>query len=339
MAAILNPDILNLAILYSAILLFSFKLTHICHDWFPPFSQNNFTHSFWLNLMMAAIMTSTMLDSDTAILDSDTLLSSLRLTQKLSHSTLTLTQTNSIWLKLIHSHLTWWWQLILKHPPILNLAMVDSAILLFSFKLWLKLAKIGSQHLTQNILPIHSHSNWWWWPSWLPPCWIQTLPSWVQTPCYLLSDWHKNTLIPLWLWLKLIQSHSNSFILTLLDKFCHLEFCHLGFSHLSISSQTHSYLPRLVPTLWTKNFTHSFWLNLMMTAILNSAMLDPDTAILNSDTLLSSLRLTQKHSHSTLTLTQTNSIWLKLIHSHLTWWWQPSWILPSWIWPYWIQPS
>ena len=30
------------------------------------------THSFWLNLMMAAILNSTMLDSDTAILDSDT---------------------------------------------------------------------------------------------------------------------------------------------------------------------------------------------------------------------------------------------------------------------------
>ena len=38
-------------------------------------------------------------------------------------------------------------------------------------------------------------------------------------------------------------------------------------------------------------------------------------------------------------LTQTNSIWLKLIQSHSTWWWQPSWILPSWIWPSWIQPS
>ena len=88
-----------------------------------------------------------------------------------------------------------------------------------------------------------------------------------------------------------------------------------------------------------KIFTHSFWLNLMMAAILNSAMLDSDTAILDSDTLLSSLRFTQKHSHSTLTLTQTNSIWLKLIHSHSTWWWQPSWILPSWIWPSWIQPS
>ena len=33
------------------------------------FAQKNFTHSFWLNLMMAAILNSAMLDSDTAILD------------------------------------------------------------------------------------------------------------------------------------------------------------------------------------------------------------------------------------------------------------------------------
>ena len=56
----------------------------------------------------------------------------------------------------------------------------------------------------------------------------------------------------------------------------------------------------------------------MMPAILNSAMLDSDTAILDSDTLLSSLTFTQKHSQSTLMLIKTNSIWLKLIHSHLT---------------------
>ena len=85
MAAIFNSDIL----------VFPHKLTHTCQDWFQPFpekktsltlpsplfAQKNFTHSFWLNLMMAAILTSAMLDSDTAILDSDTLLSSLRFTQ------------------------------------------------------------------------------------------------------------------------------------------------------------------------------------------------------------------------------------------------------------------
>ena len=91
--------------------------------------------------------------------------------------------------------------------------------------------------------------------------------------------------------------------------------------------------------LHKKNFTHSFWLNLMMAAIFNCGILHPDTAILDSDTLLSSLRFTQKHSHSFLTLTQTNSIWLQLIHSLLNWWWLPSWILPSWIQtlPSWIQ--
>ena len=31
--------------------------------------------------------------------------------------------------------------------------------------------------------------------------------------------------------------------------------------------------------LHKKNFTHSFWLNLMMAAILNSLILDSDTAI------------------------------------------------------------
>ena len=104
MTAILNSTILNLAILDSAILVFPLKLTHTCQDWFPPFAQKKlhshfpphhlhkktFTHSFWLNLMMAAILNSTMLDSDPAILDSDTFLSSLRFTQKHSPSTLTL---------------------------------------------------------------------------------------------------------------------------------------------------------------------------------------------------------------------------------------------------------
>ena len=104
MAAILNSAILNMAILDSAILVFPPKLTHTCQDWFPTFTQKTFTNSFWLNLMMAAILNSVMFDSDPA--------------------------------------------------------------------------------------------------------------SWIQTPCYILSDSLRNTLTPLWLWLKLIQSDSNSFILT-----------------------------------------------------------------------------------------------------------------------------
>ena len=64
MAVILNSAILNCTILYSGIL-----------------HNKNLTHSFSFNLMMGAILNSAifdlailyMLDSDTAILDSDTL--------------------------------------------------------------------------------------------------------------------------------------------------------------------------------------------------------------------------------------------------------------------------
>ena len=98
---------------------------------------------------------------------------------------------------------------------ILNSAIMDSTIL----------------H-KKNLL-IHSDSTWWWQASWILPYWIQTLPSWIQTPWYLLSDSLKNTLTPFWLWLKLIQSDSNSFILTQIDDCSHLEFCHHGFIHFA----------------------------------------------------------------------------------------------------------
>ena len=310
-------------------------ILELCHPWFSHFVPKKFTHSFWLNLMMAAILNSAMLDSDTAILDSNTLLSSLRFTQKHSHSILTLTQINSIWL-------TWWWQpswilpswnwpfctknlthlhkTNFTHSFWLNLMMQPYWILPswnqpfctkktftliltqlddgshlefcqlqfqllglahlsfssqthshlprlvhntwtknFTHWFWLNLmiaailncAILDSAILYQKNSLIHSDSTWWWQPSWILPCWIQTLPSWIQTPCYLLSDSLKNTLTPFWLWLKVIQSDSNSFILTSLDDGSHLEFCHLGFSHSSFSSQTHSHLPRLVPTICT----------------------------------------------------------------------------------------
>ena len=242
--------------------------------------------------MMAAILNSAMLDSDTAILDSDTLLSSLRFTQKHYPSTLTLTQTNSI-------QLTRWWQpswilpswiqpfctkktsLVysdsnLMMAAILNSAILDSAIYTkknfihaFSLKLImtaiLNSAILDSAILHKKTSLVHFDSTWWWQPSRILPCWIQTLPSWIQTPCYLLSDSLKNTLTPFWIWLKLT---------TLIQ-------------------------------------THSFSLNLMMAAILNSAILD--SAILYKKTSLN--------------------------HSDSIWWWQSSWILPSWICPSWIQPS
>ena len=185
------------------------------------------------------------------------------------------------------------------NSAILNLAILDSAILVFPLKLthtcqdWFPPfaqkrlhSHFPPHHLHKKTSLIHSdstwwwqpswilpcwikklhsfilYSTWWWQPSWIVPCWIQTLPYWIQTPSYLLSDSLKNTLTPLWHLIKLIQSDSNLFILTQLDdgshlEFCHLEFGHLGFSHLSFSSQTCSHLPRLVPTICKKNL-HSF---------------------------------------------------------------------------------
>ena len=197
--------ILYSAILDSAILIFPLKLTHTCQDWFPLFAQKNFTHSFWLNLMMAAILNSTMLDSYTAILDSDTLLSSLRFTQN------TLTPF-WLWPKLIQSDSNSFILIQLDDGSHLEFYHLEFCHLGFSH---LSFSSQTHSHLTRLVPTIctkktsliHSDSTWWWQPSWILPCWI-------QTPCYFLSDSLKNTLTPFWLWLKLIQSDSNSFILT-----------------------------------------------------------------------------------------------------------------------------
>ena len=211
--------------------------------------------------MMAAILNSTNLNM--AILDSAILVYPLKLThtcqdwyppfaEKKLHSFI-LTQLGwwqPSWIlpfcrnqtSPIHSHSTWWGQPSWILPS------------------WIQ------PFCTKKDSFIHFDSTWWWQPSWILPCWIQTLPIWIQTPCYLLSDSLKNTLTPLWLWLqtnsiwltgwwqsswiqpfyknlwfKLIQSDSKSFILTQLDDGCYLGFshCHLGFSHLSFYTQTH----------------------------------------------------------------------------------------------------
>ena len=167
---------------------------------------------------------------------------------------------------------------------ILNSAILDSAI------------------STKKTSLMHSHSNWWWQPSWI-------LLSWIQPFCTKSSLLHSDSTCwwkPSWNLPSWIQ-----------------------------------------PFAQKKNFTHAFSLNLLMATILDSAILDSAilhknltqtssiwlklihshstwwyqsswilpswiqyTSILDSNTLLSSLRFTQKHSSSTLTLTHTNSIWL-----------------------------
>ena len=309
MAAILNSANLNSTILDSAILVFPLKLTHTCQDWFPPFAQKNFTHSFWINLMMAAILNSAILDSP------------------ILHKTLT--QTYSIWLKLIHSHLTWWWQpswichLGFNHLSFsshLTHTCQGSCITICHKNTYLQSA---SNHLHKKTSLIHSDSTWWWQPSWILPSCIQpfctkktslihsdstwwwqpswilpscnstilhktltqtnsiwlklihslstwwwqpswTLPSWINPFCiklwlklihsdsnsFILNNLMMAAILPSWIlpswiqpfctkhWFKLIQSDSNSFILTQLDDGSHLEFCHLGFTHFAQNSDS-----------------------------------------------------------------------------------------------------
>ena len=152
MAAILNFANLNSTIFNSAILVFPLKLADTCQDWFPPFAQNKL-HSF---------------------LDSDTLLSTFRFLQKHSDFTLTLTQTNSIWLKLIHSHLILMIGAIL-YSAILNLAILNSTILVFPLKL---------THTCQDWFPLFAQKNFtqsFWLTLMIQLSW--NLPSWIQPFC------------------------------------------------------------------------------------------------------------------------------------------------------------
>ena len=196
MAAILNSTILDSAILH----------------------KKNFTHSFWLNLMMAAILNSAMLDSATAILDWDTLLSSLRFTQKHSHSTLTLTQTNSIWFKLMMAFSSWiWWPWIqpfcTKLWLKLNFAILDSAFGLVFLSQTHDVTILND--LGSSIQPFWTKKNFTH-SFWLNLMMAAILNSAILDSDTAILDWDtllsslshslKNTLIPLWLWLKLIQS-------------------------------------------------------------------------------------------------------------------------------------
>ena len=108
--------------------------------------------------------------------------------------------------------------------------------------------------------------------------WIQTLSSWIQTPCYLLSDSLENTLTPFWFWLKLIQSdwQTHSFSLNLMMAVIWnsdiLNLAILDSDHLSFSSLrfTHTYQHSHFTTDSAQiNFTDSVWFNLMMAAHLD----------------------------------------------------------------------
>ena len=275
MAAILKSAILDPAILH----------------------KKNFPLSFWLNLMMMTILNSAILESETAILDSDTVLFSLRFTQKHSHCTLTPTQTNSIWLKLFHSHSTWWFQPSWILPSFIQPFCTKKLYSIILTQLvdgsHLEIFHLGFSHFAQKRISLmHSPSNLWWQPSWIFSSWI--LSSWIQPFCTKF-------------WLKLIQYDSNSFILTELDDGSHLEFCHIGFSHFA-QKKFPSFILTQLDDGSHLEFCH-VWFRHCHVGFKHIVIFS---------------QIYSKPSFPTLTPTQTNSIWL-------TWWWQQSWIFSSWI--------
>ena len=118
---------------------------------------------------------------------------------------------------------------------ILNSAMLDSDFCHLGFRHLVIFSQIHSKTLflhsesdSNQFILIHLMMT----ASWILPSWICHLGFSLcivefRHLVFFLTDSLKNTLPPLWLWLKLIQSDSNSFILTQLDDGSHLEFCHL----------------------------------------------------------------------------------------------------------------
>ena len=187
--------LLTLAILDSVILVFSLKLIHICQDWFPLFAWKKFTHSFWPNLMMAAILNSVILKS--------TILDSANLHKKNPDSFILIELDDGSYLEFSTLDSAILHKINFTHSFWLNLMMAA----IFNFAI-LKFGLLASGHLSFSS-QTHSH-----------------LPRLVPTIC---------------------TKKLHSFFLIQLDDGSHFEFCHVGFRHchlgfrdLVIFSQIHS---------------------------------------------------------------------------------------------------
>ena len=190
-SSILNSDIFDSAILHKTVTQTNFNLTQI-----PSFS---------LKLMMAAIF-------NLVILDLTILVFPLILTHTCQEYFPPFAQKKHT--LICHSHLTcmmtasliqFWLNLMIP-------AILDSAILNFSIWNWTQpfCTRLWTQ--TNSICPqktslIHSDSNWWWQPSWILPCWIQTFCTnlgFRHLPLSTLrSDstwwWQPSWILPFWI--------------------------------------------------------------------------------------------------------------------------------------------
>ena len=170
-SAILNSAILNSTILESAILVFCLKLTHTCQEWFPPFTQKK---------------TSLTLPSPP-------------FAQKKLHSCILSELDNGNHLEFCHVGFRHW-----HHGIQIHCYLLSDSLNIFSLQ-----SDSDSNYF--NLTQTDSFSLNWWWiqPSWILTSWIQLLHCGIQTPCFPLPGSLKNTLTPIWLCLKLIESHSN----------------------------------------------------------------------------------------------------------------------------------
>ena len=199
------------------------------------------------------------------------------------------------------------------NSAIMNLAILESAILVFPLKLthtcqdwfpWfaqknlhsfiltelddgshLQFCHLGFDHLGISHLSFSSQT-------------ISHLPRLVPTICTKKPSFIHSDLMwwrwPSWnlpFWIQLLASW--------IQTPCSDSSLRFTQKHLSLDSATPLWL-------WLK-LIHSFWLKLIHSHW--TWWCQPSWI----------LRFTQKHSTSTLTLTLTNSFWLKLIHSHWTW--------------------
>ena len=205
------------------------------------------------------------------------------------------------------------------NSAILNLAILDSAILIFPLKFI---------HTCQDWFPPFAQKKTFTHSFWLNLMMAATLNSAILDSATLVfplklihtcQDWfppfaQNKISLPLPS-LPFAQKILHSFILTQLDNGSHLEFCHVGFRHLLIFSQIHSKTLSLHSdsdsNYYNLTQTHSFWLNLMMAAILN-------LAILNSAILVFPLKLTHTCQDWFPQFAQKKP---SLIHCDSTWWW------------------
>ena len=170
-----------------------------------------------------------------------TILNSAILDSVMLHKTLT--QSNSIWLKLIHSDWTWWWQPYWILPswikPFAQKKLHSCILTQIDDGSPLDFCHQGFSHFAEKRSSlIHSNSTWWWQPYWILPSWIQPFCTKNFTKSFSLNLMMAAILNSAIFNSAILHKKLHLIILTQLDDGNHLEFCHLGFTHFAQNSDS-----------------------------------------------------------------------------------------------------